>query len=63
MDFNQFTHKAQKTISNAQNMALTEGHQMIENGHLIKAMLEIDNSVTLHIMEVHNHQSYPSLSP
>ena len=44
MDFNQFTHKTQKAISTAQNLALIEGHQMIENGHLLKAIFEIDKS-------------------
>ena len=42
MDYNQFTHKTQKAISNAQNLALTQGHQMIENGHLLKAIFEVD---------------------
>ena len=51
MDFNQFTHKTQKAISNAQNMALIEGHQMIENGHLFKSMLEIDKNVIPHLLK------------
>ena len=42
MDYNQFTHKTQKAISNAQNLALIHGHQMIENGHLLKAIFEVD---------------------
>ena len=51
MDFNQFTHKAQKAISNAQNLALVQGHQMIENGHLLKAILEIDKNVVPHLLK------------
>ena len=45
MDFNQFTLKAQKAISNAQNMALIAGQQLIENGHLLNAMLDVDKNV------------------
>ena len=41
MDYNQFTHKTQKAISNAQNLALTQGHQMIENG------IQDNNKVTV----------------
>ena len=44
MDFNQFTLKTQKAVSTAQNIALIEGHQMIENGHLLKAIFEVDKS-------------------
>ena len=51
MDFNQFTHKAQKAISNAQNGALIQGHQMIENGHLLNAILEIDKNIVPHLLK------------
>ena len=51
MDFNQFTLKAQKAISNAQNMALIAGHQLIENGHLLNAMLEVDKNVIPHLLK------------
>ena len=51
MDFNQFTHKAQKAISNAQNGAVIQGHQMIENGHLLNAILEIDKNIVPHLLK------------
>ena len=51
MDFNQFTLKAQKAISNAQNMALIAGQQLIENGHLLNAMLDVDKNVIPHLLK------------
>ena len=46
MDFNQFTHKTQQVISNAQQLAMSNKNQMIENGHLLKSIVETDKHVS-----------------
>jgi len=51
MDFNQFTHKGQQVISNAQQLAISNKNQMIENGHLLKSILETDKNVSNFIIK------------
>ena len=58
MDYNQFTHKTQKAISNAQNLALTQGHQMIENGHLLKAIFEVDKDFIPNLIKKFGNPQY-----
>ncbi|MBM77283.1 MAG: ATP-dependent chaperone ClpB [Crocinitomicaceae bacterium] len=50
MDFNQFTHKTQQVISNAQQLTMSYGQQAIENAHLLKAIIETDKNVFPHIV-------------
>lgn len=45
MDLNKFTIKAQEAIQAAQRLAMEHGHQAIENGHLMKGILETDENV------------------
>ncbi|MEZ4799484.1 MAG: ATP-dependent chaperone ClpB [Flavobacteriales bacterium] len=45
MDFSKFTVKSQETISRAQQIALAHENQIIENAHLLKAILEVDENV------------------
>ena len=45
MDFSKFTIKSQQTIERAQQIALAKGQQTLENAHLLKAILEVDESV------------------
>ncbi len=45
MDFSKFTLKTQEAIQKAQQIALEKGHQTIENAHLLKAVLEVDENV------------------
>jgi ATP-dependent Clp protease ATP-binding subunit ClpB len=45
MDFNKFTIKSQQAIEEAQQIALSNGQQFIENAHLLKAMLQVDDNV------------------
>lgn len=45
MDFSKFTIKSQETIERAQQIALAKGQQTLENAHLLKAILEVDDSV------------------
>lgn len=46
MDFSKFTIKSQEVISRAQQIALAKEQQIIENAHLLKAVLEVDENVT-----------------
>ncbi len=45
MNFNQFTTKSQEVIQEAQQIASTSGHQAIEPGHLLMAMIISDEHV------------------
>lgn len=45
MDFSKFTIKSQETIERAQQIALAKGQQSLENAHLLKAILEVDENV------------------
>lgn len=46
MNFNNFTIKTQEAIQQAQQVAQSYGHQQIENAHIFKAILEVDENVT-----------------
>ncbi len=46
MNFNNYTIKSQEAVQQAQQIAQGFGHQQIENAHLLKAMLEVDDNVT-----------------
>ncbi|MFN0729315.1 ATP-dependent chaperone ClpB [Polaribacter gochangensis] len=45
MNFNNYTIKSQETIQQAQQIAQSYGHQQIENEHLFKALIEVDENV------------------
>ena len=45
MNFNNYTIKSQETVQQAQQLAQTYGHQQIENEHIFKALLEVDENV------------------
>ena len=45
MNLERYTIKSQEVISTAQNMVLGNDQQAIENGHLLKAILEVDKDV------------------
>ncbi|MDO5510786.1 MAG: ATP-dependent chaperone ClpB [Weeksellaceae bacterium] len=45
MDINKFTIKAQEAVQKAQQIAQAQGHQAIEAGHLLQAMLEVEAQV------------------
>ena len=45
MDSNQFTIKTQEVIQAAQELAQAEGHQAIENAHLLKGIFIKDHDV------------------
>ncbi|MFY0642987.1 MAG: ATP-dependent chaperone ClpB [Bacteroidia bacterium] len=45
MNLSHFTIKAQEAVQKAQEMALAMDHQAIETGHLLKALLTVDEDV------------------
>jgi ATP-dependent Clp protease ATP-binding subunit ClpB len=51
MNTNNFTIKSQEAIHQAQQMAQGFGHQQIENEHIIKGILEVDENVTPFILK------------
>ncbi|MBL7963357.1 MAG: ATP-dependent chaperone ClpB [Flavobacteriales bacterium] len=46
MDLNKFTIRSQQAIQQAQTIATGYGQQLLENGHLLKGILEVDPDVT-----------------
>ncbi|HMC96984.1 MAG TPA: ATP-dependent Clp protease ATP-binding subunit, partial [Flavobacteriales bacterium] len=46
MDLNKFTIRSQQAIQQAQTIASGYGQQVLENGHLLKGILEVDADVT-----------------
>ena len=54
MNLNNFTIKSQEVVQQAQNMAMQQGHQSIETGHILSAMLEADENVVPYILKKMN---------
>lgn len=57
MNFNNFTIKSQEALQRAQLLAQEMGHQQIENEHLFKSMVEIDENVLPFILKKLNINS------
>nr|WP_298999074.1 ATP-dependent chaperone ClpB [uncultured Allomuricauda sp.] len=51
MNFNNFTIKSQEAVQQAQQIAQGYGHQQIENEHLFKAIMEVDQNVLPFILK------------
>ncbi|WP_028374715.1 ATP-dependent chaperone ClpB [Leeuwenhoekiella sp. MAR_2009_132] len=51
MNFNNFTTKSQEAVQQAQALAQGYGHQQIENEHIFKAILEVDENVTPFLLQ------------
>ena len=51
MNLNNFTIKSQEAIQQALQIATANGNQAIENGHILKAILEVDENVTPFILK------------
>ena len=49
MDLNLFTTKSQEIISEAQQLTITNGHQAIENSHILSSIISVDKNVFPHI--------------
>jgi len=50
MDFSKFTTKSQQAINEANQLAIAYKNQQIENGHILKGMLQVDENVTPHLL-------------
>ena len=46
MDINKLTIKSQEAVQRAQQITMQFGQQIVENAHLLKAILEVDENVT-----------------
>jgi ATP-dependent Clp protease ATP-binding subunit ClpB len=51
MNLNNYTIKSQEAIQQALQLAASNGHQAIETGHILKAILEVDENVTPFILK------------
>jgi ATP-dependent Clp protease ATP-binding subunit ClpB len=51
MDSNKLTIKSQEALQQAQFLATQQGNQSIETGHLLKALLEVDQNVVPFLMK------------
>ncbi|MFY9311527.1 MAG: ATP-dependent chaperone ClpB [Bacteroidia bacterium] len=51
MNLNNFTIKSQEAVQQAVQIATVNGQQAIENGHLLKGILEVDENVTPFILK------------
>lgn len=51
MNFNNFTIKSQEAVQQAQELALAGNHQQIETAHILKGMLEDEDSVVLYLLK------------
>jgi ATP-dependent Clp protease ATP-binding subunit ClpB len=51
MNLNKFTIKSQEAIQHAQQIAMENGNQSIETGHVLKGILEVDENVTPFILK------------
>ncbi len=57
MDFNNFTIKSQESIQAAQQLTESLGQQSIENAHLLKGILQVDENVLPYILKKVNVSS------
>jgi ATP-dependent Clp protease ATP-binding subunit ClpB len=46
MDINKLTIKSQEALERAQQITLANGQQIVENAHLLKGIIEVDENVT-----------------
>jgi len=51
MNFNNYTIKSQEVLQRAQLLAQELGHQQIENEHIFKGILEVDENVTPFLLQ------------
>jgi len=51
MNLNNFTIKAQEVVQNAISLAESANHQVIENGHLLKAVINTDENIFNFLMQ------------
>lgn len=51
MNLNNFTIKSQEAVQQAQILAQENGHQQIENAHLLKGIFNVDDNVTPYLFQ------------
>jgi len=51
MDFSKYTLKSQEAVQRAQQIAIERSHTTIENAHLLKAILEVDENVAPYLLK------------
>src|ERR1035437_5511022 len=51
MNLNNFTIKSQEAVEKAVQLVTVNGQQAIENGHILKGILEVDENVTPFILK------------
>jgi len=51
MNFKNFTIKSQEAVQHAQQLAMENNHQAIENGHLLQAIFDVDENVSPFILK------------
>jgi len=51
MNFKNYTIKSQEVVQQAQQIAMGQQHQSIENGHLLKAIFEVDENVITFLLK------------
>ncbi len=51
MNFNKFTIKAQEAVQQAQQIAMSKGHQSIEPAHILKGVVEVDENVSPYLFK------------
>jgi ATP-dependent Clp protease ATP-binding subunit ClpB len=51
MNLNNFTIKSQEVVQQAQTLAVQNGQQSVETGHLMKALLEVDENIVPFILK------------
>ena len=51
MNINKFTIKSQEALQQAQQIAQSFGQQQLENEHIFKGILEVDENVTPFILK------------
>ncbi|MBW6498268.1 MAG: ATP-dependent Clp protease ATP-binding subunit, partial [Bacteroidales bacterium] len=54
MNLNNFTIKSQEAIQKAEEIAMGYQHQAVENGHLLKAILAVDENVAPFLLKKNN---------
>jgi ATP-dependent Clp protease ATP-binding subunit ClpB len=57
MDLNQLTHRSQEMLQQAQSLALANGHQAIEPGHLLAVLLSQAPDVIGYLLKKNNLQA------
>ncbi|MGE4289339.1 MAG: ATP-dependent chaperone ClpB [Salinivirgaceae bacterium] len=53
MNLNNYTLKAQEVVEFATQLAMQQGNQAIDNGHLLKSMLDVEPNISQFVLQKH----------